>query len=124
MDAGKGGTSVSDATPDGTAGARPDAPADTAAPDGVATCMMGPATGMNCTAYCSAWFTTCQPIAMWATTYASPAACMAACSTWNEAKLCCRAEHVHNAVVAPNPNQAERHCGHAVGVDGPVECND
>jgi hypothetical protein len=60
---------------------------------------------------------------MWSTTYATPAACLAACTSWNDAKLCCRAEHVHNAVVAPKPNQTEKHCGHAAGVDGPDPCN-
>ena len=123
IDAARDGTTTSDATAEGTGGARPDASNDASRPDG-GTCMSGPVTGLTCTDYCSAWFGTCQPIAMWSSTYANPAACIAACSSWNDAKLCCRAEHVSNAVAAPNPNQAEKHCGHAVGVDGPAECND
>jgi hypothetical protein len=107
----------------GTGGARPDAAGDVSRPDGSVACMSGPAAGMTCNDYCSAWFSTCQPIAMWSATYATPAACLAACTSWNDAKLCCRAEHVHNAVVASKPNQAEKHCGHAAGVDGPDPCN-
>jgi hypothetical protein len=124
IDAGNDRTTVIDAATDGMGGARPDTGGDASAPDAGPACMMGPATGMTCTDYCGAWFTTCQPIAMWSTTYATRAACMSACAPWNDAKLCCRAEHVHNAVVAPNANQAERHCGHAVGVDGPPPCAD
>ena len=124
IDAGSGGTTVIDAPADGMAGARPDASNDASRPDGGNICMTGPVMGMTCTDYCSGWFGTCQPIAMWSSTYATPAACMTACSTWNDTKLCCRAEQVHNAVVAPNPNQAERHCGRAVGVDGPAPCSD
>jgi hypothetical protein len=124
IDAGTDRTTVSDAAPDGMGGARPDAGSDASASDAGPACMTGPATGLTCTDYCGGWFTTCQPIAMWSTTYATRAACLSACASWNDAKLCCRAEHVHNAVVAPNPNQAERHCGHAVGVDGPPPCAD
>ena len=124
IDAGSGGTTIIDAPADGMGGARPDASNDASRPDGGNVCMSGPVMGMTCTDYCSGWFGTCQPIAMWSSIYATPAACMTACSSWNDTKLCCRAEQVHNAVLAPNPNQAERHCGRAVGVDGPAPCSD
>jgi hypothetical protein len=59
---------------------------------------------------------------MWATTYANVAACRSACSTWVDAKLCCRAEHVGLAENANNMNQMSTHCGHAVGVASPPAC--
>ena len=80
--------------------------------------------GMTCTDYCGGWFTTCQPIAMWSSIYADRTACMNACSSWIDAKLCCRAEHLHNAVTAKNEKQTDTHCGHATGVAGPPPCND
>jgi len=124
IDAATDTTMVRDATADGTGGGRPDSGSsnDAPSPDGGAACSSGPAMGMTCTHYCSGWFSTCQPIAAWSTTYASPTACMSACAQWNETKLCCRAEHVQNAIAAPNANQTEKHCGHAVGVDAPDAC--
>jgi hypothetical protein len=117
-------TIVGDASADGAGGGRPDAGSGHDAPnaDGGAACSSGPAMGLSCTHYCSAWFSACQPIATWSTTYASPAACASACAQWDDAKLCCRAEHAHNATTAPNANQAEKHCGHAAGVDAPNAC--
>ena len=117
VDSGADGISGMDASD-----ARSEASSDTPTGDAGAACLMGPATGRTCTSYCNDWFSTCQPLAMWSATYASPAACLAACSTWADGKLCCRAEHVQNAVNANNMNQMNTHCGHAVGVDGPPAC--
>jgi hypothetical protein len=123
-DASNDTTTVRDAAADGSGGGPPDSVSgnDATSPDGGLACSSGPAMGMTCTHYCSGWFSTCQPLATWSTTYASPAACISACAQWNDTKLCCRAEHVHNATVAPNANQAEKHCGHAAGVDAPDAC--
>jgi len=119
--AGTDGGSV-DAHTDSTADARPEASSDTSTGDGGAACANGPAMGRTCTNYCNDWFGTCQPIAMWSTTYADQAACLSACSTWADAKLCCRAEHVDNAVKAGDMNGKNNHCGHAAGLNGPAPC--
>jgi hypothetical protein len=60
---------------------------------------------------------------MWSTTYADQAACLSACAAWADAKLCCRAEHVRNAVNAGDMNEKSNHCGHSVGMSGPAACN-
>ena len=122
-DGGPDGIVVVDATPDGTNDARVDTSSDAPIGDGGTACSTGPAMGRTCTNYCSDWFSTCQPIPMWSTTYANPTACLTDCSTWADAKLCCRAEHVQNAVNAPNMNQTSNQCGQAVGDGGPSACN-
>ena len=94
---GTGGTSV-DASLDSAGDVQPDATSDASTGDGGAACSGGPGMGLTCANYCDDWFSTCQPIAMWSMTYADPAACLSACATWADAKLCCRTEHVRNAV--------------------------
>jgi hypothetical protein len=118
VDSGGGGTAGMDASSDGAADVRSDAIGDAPTGDGGA-CSTGPAAGDDCSDYCGKWFSVCQPIAMWATTYANQAACLAACSTWPDAKLCCRAEHVQLAEDGNNMNQMSMHCGHAVGANNP-----
>jgi hypothetical protein len=120
---GRDGTTTSDAGPDRVEDARPDRGNDAANPDAGAACTTGPAMGKTCTDYCTAWFSTCQPIAMWLSTYADPPACMSACYSWADAKLCCRMENVDNAVMAKNAKQASTYCGQAAGVAAPPECN-
>jgi hypothetical protein len=128
---GQGGAAgTSDGGPDGTTGA--DASRDTSGDARSETssdvrtglpCSMGPAEDRACDDYCSDWFDACQPIAMWATTYADEPACLSACGTWLDAKLCCRAEHAELAADANDMTEASMHCGHAVGVNGPAACN-
>jgi hypothetical protein len=67
-------------------------------------CTQAPAVGETCATYCACMMPTCPG------KFPSQAACIDACSTFNEAQLCCRAYHCSAAMADP-----VTHCPHAAG---------
>lgn len=68
------------------------------------TCNDTQSPGSTCTSYCTCMMATCSG------KFASMAACISACASFNEPQLCCRAYHCTAAM-----SSAAVHCPHAAG---------
>lgn len=122
--AGSGGSSAGSAgsaggAAEGGAGAKTDGGGETSTAAVTCTTAGDPFVGKTCSDFCTQWVATCMPITMWATKYASKDACLADCSGFAVARLCCRGYHANNAAEATG-DMKSAHCGHATGL-GPCD---